>query len=141
MHFVGARFANLQMASSALGELRANVAVAPGDLAVRPLGSTRYDVPSDDIVVAGRFEPDDVDAVIGILEACGGAILARQPEGRALQEIAQPSAPGADATGDRTRLKPATPRKRLRRRTTLLRGRTARDGRIRSGRSADHLDQ
>lgn len=92
MHFVGARFADLQTASTALGEIRASVAVGPGDLAVRPLGSTRYDVPSADIVLAGRFEPDDVEAVVGILEAHGGAILARRPESSAIPDAATPPA-------------------------------------------------
>ena len=80
MHLVGARFADLPTASAALGKIRASVPVGPGDVAVRPLGSTRYDVPSADILLAGRFEPDDVDAVVDILEAHGGDVLARGAE-------------------------------------------------------------
>ena len=135
MHFVGARFADLPAASRALGEIRASVPVEPGDLAVRPLGSTRYDVPSDDILLAGRFEPADVEAVVGILESHGGAILARRPESPAGQAPAPPAKPERDAqarTAGRARPPVAMPRKRLRRQAALLRGRAARDRRIRS---------
>ena len=135
MHFVGARFADLPAASRALGEIRANVAVEPDDLAVRPLGSTRYDVPSDDILLAGRFEPDDVEAVVGILEAHGGAILARRPESPAGYEPASPPGSDRDARArpaEQRRPPVSMPRKRLRRQAALLRGRAARDRRIRS---------
>jgi hypothetical protein len=112
MHFVGARFADLPAASRALGEIRASVPVEPGDLAVRPLGSTRYDEPSDDLVLAGRFEPRDVDAVVGILESHGGAILARRPESPARQAPAPPAEPDRDARArpaERRRPPVATP--------------------------------
>ena len=136
MHFVGARFTDLRTASTALGEIRASVAVAPGDLAVRPLGSTHYEAPSEDIVLAGRFEPGDVDTVVGILEAHGGAILARRPESAAVQEGLPPQGGATrDAragTAERSQPQAQTPHKRLRRPTTLLRGRAARDRRIRS---------
>ncbi len=143
MHFIGARFADIQTASAALGEIRASVAVGPGDLALRPLGSTRYDVPSDDIVLAGRFEPGDVDAVVGILMAHGGAILAQHSESRAPRESAQHETPVSDArvsrdreshtrTTDRVRERRGMTRKRLRRPATPLRRRAAKNRRIRS---------
>lgn len=135
MHFVGARFSDLRMASTALGAIRARVAVGPGDLAVRPLGSTRYDVPSDDILVAGRFEPDDVEAVVGILEAHGGAILARRPESAAVQDSGPPSAaarPARPPQAQPPRPRGTTPDKRLRRPATLPRDRPAGEPRIRS---------
>jgi hypothetical protein len=146
MHFIGARFADAQAASTALGEIRASVPVGPGDLALRPLGSTRYDVPSDDIVLAGRFEPGDVDEVVGILVANGGAILVQHPESRALQEATQPATPGLEArdardararesstqTTDPVRKQRGTTHKRLRRPATPLRRRAAKNRRIRS---------
>ena len=150
MHFVGARFTDLQTASTALGEIRASVAVAPGDLAVRPLGTTHYDAPTEDIVLAGRFAPDDVEAVVEILEAHGGAILARRPESTTVQmggttvdaegtsenERRPPQGAAARDTRARTAERPqpraGTPHKRVRRPATLLRGRAARDRRIRS---------
>jgi hypothetical protein len=135
LHFVGARFRDLRTASAALGEIRASVDVEPGDLAVRPLGSTRYDVPSDDIVLAGRFEPGDVEAVVEILEAHGGAILARRPESPAGHELAPPTGSDRDARArpaERARPPVKMPRKRLRRQAALLRGLAARDRRIRN---------
>ena len=55
--------------------------VAPGDAAVRPLGSTGYEVPYEGFVVAGRFGDDDVPTVVRLLHAHGGRIIARRVEG------------------------------------------------------------
>lgn len=80
MYLVGARFRDAGSANVALGELRDRIAVAPGDLAVRPLGSLRYERPAVGVVVAGRFEPSDVDAVVAIMERHGGEIVFRRAE-------------------------------------------------------------
>lgn len=78
MMLVGARFRALAGAHAALRALRTSVAVAPGDVGVRPLGTTRYEAPVDDFVLAGRFENDDVETVIRILHRYGGRLLLRR---------------------------------------------------------------
>ena len=72
MILVGARFRALAGARAALRAVRASVRVVPGDVGVRPLGTTRYDSPIEDFLLAGRFEPGDVESVIRILHAHGG---------------------------------------------------------------------
>ena len=82
MYLVGARFREAGSADDALGEIRDRIAVAPGDLGVHPLGSVRYEDPAVGVVVAGRFEPGDVDAVVAIMERHGGEIVFRRAEWR-----------------------------------------------------------
>jgi hypothetical protein len=82
MYLVGARFGDLDSANAALVELRGSVAVAPQDLGLRQLGSVRYEQPARGHIVAGRFEPDDVAAVIAIMQRHGGEIVFRRAEWR-----------------------------------------------------------
>ena len=82
MYLVGARFRDAGAANDALGELRDRIAVEPGDLGVRPLGSLRYERPAVGVVVAGRFEPTVVDSVVSIMERHGGEIVFRRTEWR-----------------------------------------------------------
>jgi hypothetical protein len=82
MHLVGARFADRSAADAAIAELRARITVEPGDLGLRPLGSLRYDEPVQGLVVAGRFEGPDVDAVVQIMQSHGGEIVFRRAEWR-----------------------------------------------------------
>lgn len=82
MYLVGARFNRLIAARAALEELRARIAVAPGDLGLRPLGSVRYEQPARGQVVAGRFDAPDVATVTEILERHGGEIVFRRAEWR-----------------------------------------------------------
>ena len=82
MYLVGARFSRLARARAALEELRERIAVAPGDLGLRPLGSVRYEQPARGVVVAGRFVASDVDAVVAILERHGGEIVFRRADWR-----------------------------------------------------------
>jgi hypothetical protein len=82
MYLVGARFGEAESANAALEELRGEIVVAPGDLGARPLGSLRYERPAVGVVVAGRFELADVDAVVRILERHGGEIVFRRAEWR-----------------------------------------------------------
>jgi hypothetical protein len=82
MYLVGARFADPASANVAMRELRDRVATAPGDLGLRPLGSLRYERPTVGVVVAGRFELDDVDSVVAIMERHGGEVVFRRAEWR-----------------------------------------------------------
>ena len=80
MHVVGARFANLESANAALGDIRASVPMPPTDVAVRPLGSTRYEEPASDFLLAGRFPGVAVERVLRIVELHGGTLLSRRLE-------------------------------------------------------------
>ncbi len=78
MTVIGARFPNLEKAVAALRAVRARVSVAPDDVAVRPLGSTRYEEPARGFVLAGQFAAGDADVVTEILRRQGGAVF-REP--------------------------------------------------------------
>jgi len=80
MIVLGARFRALAAARAALRAVRDAVALPRGDAAVRPLGSTRYDAPSDGFVLAGRFEDDDVPTVVRLVHAHGGRIIERRTD-------------------------------------------------------------
>ena len=80
MHVFGARFTDHASAAAALVEIRERVAVAPGDVAVCPIGSTNYEAPAHGFLLAGRFADDDVRAVAEITEAHGGLIIERRLE-------------------------------------------------------------
>jgi hypothetical protein len=94
MYLVGARFGDAGSANAALGELRDRIAIEPGDLGARPLGSLRYERPAVGVVVAGRFEVGDVDSVVAIMERHGGEIVFRRAEWR----HPRPPASGGDRT-------------------------------------------
>jgi hypothetical protein len=146
MHVVGARFTDLESALAAMRDIRGQVPVGPGEVAVRALGSTRYEEPARGFVLAGRFAPTVVDAVVEILEGHGGTVLTHSEErphpslARATGALAGPGwGPGSDkrfrageralSTPQRTpvaRRSTRTVRRRLRRPTARLRGRTAR---------------
>ena len=99
MYLVGAQFADAESAEAAMQQLRDAIAVAPGDLALRPLGSVRYERPASRVVVAGRFAVADVDAVVEIMERNRGEVVFRKPEWRR----PRPLAPSADRAGVRCR--------------------------------------
>jgi hypothetical protein len=80
MHVVGARFPSLESAATALAEIRSSVPVPHADVAVRPLGSTRYEEPARDFLLAGRFASGDVRQVIEIARAYGGTLLSNRVE-------------------------------------------------------------
>jgi hypothetical protein len=82
MLVIGARFRTVGAARAALRGVRASVAVPAGDVAVRPLGSTRYDAPEEQFLLAGRFEPADVPAVTAIVHAEGGKVIERRSDPR-----------------------------------------------------------
>ena len=77
---IGARFRTLAAARAALRDVRAAVPVGSGDVAVRPLGSTTYDAPQEDFLLAGRFEPVDAGTVTVILHSQGGRIIERRAD-------------------------------------------------------------
>jgi len=129
MIVVGARFRALAGARAALRAIRASIGVAEGDVAVRPLGGTRYESPIDDFVLAGRFEDGDVAAVINAVHAHGGRVIERRsdPPRRLAPPAPMPGASGrthhdARRAGGDTRREL---RKRLRRSSPPGRVRTA----------------
>lgn len=138
MILVGARFRALAGARAALRAVRASVPVVAGDVGVRPLGSTGYETSSEAFVVAGRFEPEDVETVIRILHSHGGRIVVRRVDSpRAVPDVHDSTLGRAAAWTRRAataaqmapRVRPtvaARPRKRLRRPSPPLRVRTAR---------------
>lgn len=144
MIVVGARFRALAGAKAALRAVRNAVAVAPGDAAVRPLGSTRYEAPAEAFVVAGRFEEDDAWKVVQLLHAHGGRIIEQRmdtPRARPLGAALPPAWPvsartkparGAPRLSLRLMDQPTSARlrKRPRRPSPSLRARTARGHRI-----------
>ncbi len=75
MHVVGARFDRVSAARAALAELRDQFDLAPGDIAVRPLGSTDYETRHEHQLLAGRIEDHHVAAVIAALRRAGGVIV------------------------------------------------------------------
>ena len=136
MIVVGARFRALAGARAALRAIRTSIGVAPGDVGVRPLGGTRYEAPTEDFVLAGRFNDGDVPAVISAVHAHGGRVFERRrdsprrtpdaaPEPATASGRASASGRAARAVG---RAGPAAGRelrKRLRRPSPPLRVRTA----------------
>ena len=82
MIVVGARFRALAGARAALRAVRSSVDVAPGDVSVRARQHA-LQVPIDDFVLAGRFEPEDVDTVVQSSTAHGGRVLMQRIESRA----------------------------------------------------------
>ncbi|HEX3264891.1 MAG TPA: hypothetical protein VHR16_04425 [Candidatus Limnocylindrales bacterium] len=81
MLVIGARFRTLAAARAALRDVRASVPISSGDVAVRPLGSTRYDAMQDDFLLAGRFEATDAGTVTAIVHSLGGRIIERRSDG------------------------------------------------------------
>jgi hypothetical protein len=141
MIVVGARFRALAGARAALRAVRSTVEVAPGDLGLRGLGSTRYEAPAEAFVVAGRFEPEDVDAVVETFHAHGGRIIERRADGPRSTPRAAPrehsATPTMRARACRFALRgwraaASRAHKRLRRPSPPLRVRTARCHRITS---------
>ena len=82
MYLVGARFESIEAANAAIAELRQQIPVEPGEIGLRPLGSVRYEEPARGLVVAGRFDHQDVDAVLEIMSRHGGEIVFKRAEWR-----------------------------------------------------------
>ena len=132
MHVVGARFANLESANAALSEIRASVPIPRADVAVRPLGSTRYEEPASGFLLAGRFPAVEVDRVLGIVTLHGGTLMSRRSEAPALNVTRDERGRALERHGlqaPRSRAIPASMRgahQRLRRPAALMRVRAAR---------------
>lgn len=77
---IGARFRTFAAARAALRAVRASVAVPAGDVAVRALGSTRYDAPEDQFLLAGRFDPEDAAEITAIVHSQGGRVIERRSD-------------------------------------------------------------
>jgi hypothetical protein len=145
MHVLGARFSDLESATAAMHAVRARIAIARGDVAVRPLGSTRYDEPAADFLLAGRFESGHVRAVADIVAEHGGTVISRRAElpgesvsargrivvqsGTAMEARIRDGGPGA-RPGLRAVPPRVAPRKRWRRPAAPLRVRAARERRL-----------
>jgi len=98
MELVGARFSDAGAAETAMGEIRESVTVGTDDMATHALGSTRYESPSADVVLAGRFDPADAEAVLRILRRHGGTIvlLRNEPRDAGEARLQTPVAPHRD---------------------------------------------
>lgn len=136
MHLIGARFEHLEPASAALREIRALAAVEPGDVALRALGSTRYEEPAHGYVLAGRFHATDVARVIETVERHGGAVVARRIERLNPSLVRANSAqagPARERRGSVARNRLGRPvRARNRRPAAFLRSRAAWERRLRA---------
>jgi hypothetical protein len=110
MVVIGARFRTLAAARAALRAVRASVTVPSADVAVRPLGSTRYDAPEDVFLLAGRFDPVDAAAVTAIVHSQGGRVIERRTDtSGALPSAASPAATPNLASAAPGRATAATP--------------------------------
>jgi hypothetical protein len=105
MYLVGARFDDLAPAEAAIAELRERIALGEGDVGLRPLGSLRYEAPAEGLVVAGRFQHDDVDSVVEILEHHGGDIVFKRAEWRLPRSLPRPGDGDGGRSGWLSRLR------------------------------------
>jgi hypothetical protein len=80
VHVLGARFGTTHAALTALRELRARFALGEHDAEVLPLGSTQYDAPTSDLILAARFKPELASAVVAVLEDLGGRVVVEHSE-------------------------------------------------------------
>jgi hypothetical protein len=84
VHILGARFGTTHAALTALRELRARFALGEHEAEVLPLGSTQYDAPTSDLILAARFQPEVVPEAVAILEDLGGRVVVEHPEWQAM---------------------------------------------------------
>ncbi|HEV2005222.1 MAG TPA: hypothetical protein VGQ85_01290 [Candidatus Limnocylindrales bacterium] len=89
MHILGARFGTTDAGLAALRELRARFSIGDQDAELRPLGSTQYDAPTSDLILAARFKPDIVPEVVSMLEGHGGTVVVDRVEWTA-PRVAEP---------------------------------------------------
>jgi hypothetical protein len=80
VHVLGARFESTSAAVAALQELRSRYAIDDRDAEIRPLGTTEYDAPTSDLILAARFRPDVIPEVITMLERLGGQVVVERDE-------------------------------------------------------------
>ena len=80
MRVLGVRFERDQQANAALRALRERFDLRDEDAAVRPLGTTRYDDPTSDLILAGRFRPEVLPDVMRLVHELGGRIVVDRDE-------------------------------------------------------------
>jgi hypothetical protein len=130
MDVIGARFVALPAATEAREAILASVAVPPADVAVHPLGSTRYDAPVEAYLLAGRFASASAETVVRVIREHGGTILSRRTEWRPrARMVVATAAQGRTAARGRPAGSRHPVRKRPRRPAARLRVRAARSGR------------
>jgi hypothetical protein len=130
MDVIGARFAELSAATDTREAILASVAVPPGDVAIRPLGTTRYEEPVEAFLLAGRFASASAPTVVRLIREHGGTILSRRTEWRPQPRMVVSTAPRAPAAARRQQASSRHPvRKRLRRPAARMRVRAACCGR------------
>lgn len=83
MHVIGGRFSDLGAATAARDAILAAVAMAPADIAVRPLGTTQYDHPIEAFLLAGRFPAGAVATVTRLVNEHGGRVISSRVEWKA----------------------------------------------------------
>ena len=103
---VAAKFADLARARAAARDIRVRLRLAPDSIAIGSLGSTQYDEPVSDALLAGQF-PDAVTAsALAIIDTHGGVILDRRrdDEGQPGNATSSPIlAPISETSRDRRR--------------------------------------
>ena len=95
MHILGARSGTARAALTALRELRARFALGEHDAEVLPLGTTEYDAPTSDLILAARFHPEVVPQAVTILEDFGGEVVAEHSEWPGSPPAASPPQQGS----------------------------------------------
>jgi hypothetical protein len=91
VHVLGARFGTAHAALTALRELRARFALGEHDAEVLPLGSTQYDAPTSDLILAARCEPELASEVVAVLEDLGGRVVVEHSEWSGLPPPVEPA--------------------------------------------------
>jgi hypothetical protein len=95
MHVLGVRFATPDAARSALREIRATIAVPAADVAVGALGSTSYDEPATEYLLAGQFADELVEAAAVIAERHGGVVVSRRAAKPSFRDHPLPARPSS----------------------------------------------
>ena len=101
MHVLGARFGTTQAALTALRELRARFALGEHDAEVLPLGSTQYEAPTSDVILAARLRPELVSDVVAMLEDLGGSVVVARSEWQGSPPPVEPAAGPPRSRGSR----------------------------------------
>lgn len=80
MRILGVRFERDEQAYAALQALRARFDLREEDAAIRPLGTTAYDDPTSDLILAGRFRPEVLPEVLRLVRELGGRVVVDREE-------------------------------------------------------------
>ncbi len=77
---LAARFDDPARARAAARDIRVRLRVPPDAIDIRPLGTTEYDRPASDVLLAGRFPEDLVEPATMLVESYGGRVVDRRNE-------------------------------------------------------------